>query len=51
MHVKWRRWEEVNVDILSLEWEGVIEFNYSRLIQYEILNKPVTAAGDWLPGY
>ena len=31
-----------SVDILSLEWEGVIEFNYSRLIQYEILKKPVT---------
>ena len=23
-------------------WEGVIEFNYSRLIQYEVLKKPVT---------
>ena len=37
-----RGWGEANVDILSLEWECVIEFNYSRLVQYEILKKPVT---------
>ena len=38
LHVKR---EEVNIDILFLDWEVVIEFN-SRLIQYAKLKKPVT---------
>ena len=38
--------EEVNIDILFLDWEVVIEFN-SRLIQYARLKKPVTFICDY----